>query len=99
MTLAQSRQTALEYAEIRNTYDLKKDSAVEDFAALKDDISNIFNLLNNQSQPLFGLGSPEGVIESNNSLIYFDTTNESTTGLIQYANKNINEKTNWFLVI
>ena len=93
-----SRQIAVEYSEIRQFYKFKDENAVEDFAAMKEDIFNLIELMNNNSQPLFGVGSPEGVTAANNSLIYFDTTNEPAN-ITMFANKTIGEKTGWLQIV
>ena len=93
-----SRQLALQYADIRTLYKLTDDNAIEDFAALKEDVFNLLELMNNNSQPIFGTGSPEGVIAANNSLIYFDTTNEPAS-VAMWTNKIVGGKTAWLQVI
>ena len=93
-----SRQLALQYADIRTLYKLTDDNAIEDFAALKEDVFNLIELMNNNSQPLFGVGSPEGVIAANNSLIYFDNT-LAPVSLTMYANQTVGEKTGWVPIV
>ncbi len=93
-----SRQLALQYADIRQLYKLTDDNAIEDFAALKEDVANLIELMNSNSKPLFGLGSPEGVIAANNSLIYFDTTNEPVS-VAMWTNKIVGGKTGWLQIV
>ncbi len=93
-----SRQTALQYSDIRELYNFKKDNTIEDFAALKEDVVSLIELMNNNSQPIFGTGSPEGVIAANNSLIYFDTINEPAN-ITMWANKIVGGKTGWLQVV
>ncbi len=93
-----SRQLALQYADIRQLYKLTDDNAIEDFAALKEDVASLIELMNNNSQPLFGTGSPEGSVTANNSLIYFDTTNEPVS-VAMWTNKTVGEKTGWLQVV
>jgi hypothetical protein len=54
--------------------------------------------MNDNSQPLFGVGSPEGVATANNSLIYFDTTNEPAN-ITMWANQIVGGKTGWLQVV
>ena len=54
--------------------------------------------MNNNSQPIFGTGSPEGVVKANNSLIYFDTTNEPVS-VAMWTNKTVGEDTGWIQVV
>ena len=93
-----SRQTALQYSDIRELYNFKKDNTIEDFAALKEDIASLIELMNNNSQPLFGTGNPEGSVVSNNSLIYFDTTNEPVS-VSMWTNKIVGGKTGWLQIV
>jgi hypothetical protein len=93
-----SRQTALQYADIRALYNFTKDNTIEDFAALKEDVASLVELMNDNSKPLFGVGSPEGVAAANNSLIYFDTTNEPAN-ITMWANKIVGGKTGWLQIV
>ena len=93
-----SRQIALEYSDMRRFYKFKDENAVEDFAAMKADIFNLIELMNNNSQPLFGVGSPEGLVAANNSLIYFDTTNEPVS-VAMWTNKIVGGKTGWLQIV
>jgi hypothetical protein len=93
-----SRQLALQYADIRQLYKLTDDNAIEDFAALKEDVANLIELMNDNSKPLFGVGSPEGVTAANNSLIYFDTTNEPVS-VAMWTNKIVGGKTGWLQIV
>jgi hypothetical protein len=93
-----SRQIALEYSDIRGFYKFKDENAVEDFAAMKEDIFNLIELMNDNSKPLFGVGSPEGSVAANNSLIYFDTTNEPAN-ITMWANKIVGGKTGWLQIV
>ncbi len=76
---------------------------VQDYSAVKDDLSSaersIETLLETIEgfKPLFGAQAPEGVITSNNSQVYFDTTN-SPTGVTMYFNDSIGVNTGWVKV-
>ena len=94
----ESRQIALEYSDIRELYNFKKDNTIEDFAAMKADIKSLIELMNNNSQPLFGVGSPEGLVAANNSLLYFDTTNEPTN-VTMWTNQTVGGVTGWIPVV
>ena len=94
-----SRQLALEYSDIRGLYKLKDDNAVEDMAALKADIAALINIINTGDLvPIKGVGSPEGVVTSNSSLTYIDTT-LAPTSVTMYINQSINSTTGWIPVI
>lgn len=94
-----SRQLALEYSDIRDLYKLKDDNAVEDMAALKADIAALINIINTGDLvPIQGVGSPEGVVTSNSSLTYIDTTS-APTSVTMYINESIGESTGWVQVV
>ena len=94
-----SRQLALEYSDIRGLYKLKDDNAVEDMAALKADIAALINIINTGDLvPIQGVGSPEGVVTSNSSLTYIDTTS-APTSVTMYINESIGESTGWVQVV
>ena len=94
-----SRQLALEYSDIRDLYKLKDDNAVEDMAALKADIAALINIINTGDLvPIQGVGSPEGVVTSNSSLTYIDTT-LAPTSVTMYINESIGESTGWVQVV
>ena len=94
-----SRQLALEYSDIRGLYKLKDDNAVEDMAALKADIASLINIINTGDLvPIKGVGSPEGVVTSNSSLTYIDTTS-APTSVTMYINESIGESTGWVQVV
>ena len=94
-----TRQSAVEYSDIRELYKLKDDNAVEDMAALKADIAALINIINTGDLvPIQGVGSPEGIVTSNSSLTYIDTTLEPAS-VTMYVNQSINSTTGWIPVI
>ena len=94
-----SRQSAVEYSDIRELYKLKDDNAVEDMAALKADIGALINIINiGDLVAIQGIGSPEGVVVSNSSLTYIDTT-LAPTSVTMYINQSINSITGWIPVV
>ena len=94
-----SRQLAIEYSDIRELYKLKDDNAVEDMAALKADIASLINIINTGDLvAIQGVGSPEGIVTSNSSLTYIDTT-LAPTSVTMYINQSINSKTGWIPVV
>lgn len=99
MSQINSRQTVLEYSDIRTLYKFNNDNAIEDFAALKADISEILRQINiNEFTPLEGSGNPEGVIISNSSKTYVDT-DLSPVSVTMYYNNTINSNTGWVPVV
>lgn len=94
-----SRQLAIEYSDIRELYNLKDDNAVEDMAALKADIGALINIINTGDLvPIQGTGSPEGVVVSNSSLTYIDTT-LAPASVTMYINQVVGEDTGWMQVV
>ena len=99
MTQINTRQTVLEYSDISSLYNFKNSNAVEDFAALKDDVFEILRQINaNEFTPLEGSGNPEGVITSNSSKTYVDT-DLSPVSVTMYYNNTINSNTGWVPVV
>ena len=99
MAEIQSNQSALEYSDVRDIYKFKDEEAVEDLMFLKTDVLTIIGLINKgEFTPLQGVGSPEGVVESNSSLQYIDTA-LSPVSVTMYANSETNSKTGWIPVV
>ena len=92
--MIESRQLFREYGDISFSYSFNGDT-LEDFQALKDDIFAITDIINNPQStiyPQFGSGSPEGVVFSNASRTYFDTSGGNAT---MYINETIGSNTGW----
>ena len=64
-----SRQVILSYAELAQALPSSSDAFIEDYFALKEDVTN----LKADLSPLFGEGSPVGLVASNTSRMYYDT--------------------------
>ena len=77
---------------------------IQDYSAVKDDLSaaekSITILLETMEgfKPLFGAQTPEGNVVSNNSQVYFDTTN-SPTDVTMYINETVGSDTGWVIVV
>lgn len=95
-----TRQILRTYQDIRQSV-TSTEQFVEDYDAVKEDLAKAQISLTEaivSLSPLFGTGSPEGVITSNNSMVYFDTTN-SPTDVTQYFNDTVGINTNWVQVV
>lgn len=87
-----TRQIITEYSEVRETYKITNEQAIEDLMAMKADIFQLLQQVN--TGVLSGVGSPEGDIESNSSRLYADLTN-SPTSVTMYFNEDIGSTTGW----
>jgi len=83
-----SNQIITDYSEVNTFFPV---NITEDYMFLKSDVRNTIDAINNLS-PLFGDGSPEGVVKSNLNRTYFD---KSGATVIMYVNESINSKTGW----
>lgn len=96
----ETRQTVTEYSDAREVYGFNKDNTIEDFMAMKSDIANMINLLNDTAStftPQFGTGSPEGVITANYNRTYYDDT-LSPVSVTQWVNSVVGANTGWVVV-
>ncbi len=90
-----TRQIAVEYDDVRRVYTFRSEDAVEDFMAMKSDISETIELLNDEVStftPQFGSGSPEGVVVANFNRTYYDT---DAVNAVQYINETVGNDTGW----
>ncbi len=88
-----SRQILLNHKDIRQAVK-STEQFVEDYSAIKEDLESVTVGF----KPLFGAGSPEGVVTSNRSQVYFDTTN-TPTNVTMYVNETVGVNTNWVQVV
>lgn len=96
----ETRQTVTEYSEAREVYGFSKDNTIEDFMAMKSDIADMINLLNDGAStftPQFGTGSPEGVVISNYNRTYYDDT-LLPASYTQWVNPAAGAITGWVVV-
>lgn len=71
--MVNSRQTIESDGECAGEHEGWSNNAIEDYMGIKDDLLTVEDLIESGSlSPLFGTGSPEGVITSNYSLKYID---------------------------
>ena len=95
-----SLQTLKTYKDIYVNLPGATEKFVQDYSSLKEDLSGaeraITSLLETieSFKPLHGRQPPEGNITSNDSLVYFDTTN-SPASVTMYFNENVGVKTDW----
>lgn len=100
----QSRQVVKEYKEANDSISFKSELGLEDYMGLKDDVNRIITALSELSEsvsslsPLSGTGSPEGVVTSNLSQVYYDLTN-APTNVTMYFNENVGVDTGWLQVV
>ena len=88
-----SRQVLKSFSEIAQAVPQATDSFVEDYDALKEDVEAIANSF----KPLSGVGSPVGVVISNNSKTYYDTT-LSPVSVTAWFSDTIGVDTDWVIV-
>lgn len=92
------QQEIVAYSEARESISFKLESGVNDYMAIKAKLTETIVRLNevinivNDSAPLFGTGSPEGVVQANSSQQYYDT---SVAPVIMYINQTIGANTGW----
>ncbi len=87
-----SRQTINSYTEAWESISFKNDNGVEDYMAMKEDIGQFLTFIGEgMFSPQFGDGSPEGVVTSNLSKQYIDTTAN-----VVYYNLESSVNTGWF---
>lgn len=84
-----SRQEITQYSDAREQVGFKSDRGEESYMVILEDIRNIITHIQ-QSSIQHGDGSPENTIESNNSQLYVDTTNQ-----ILFFNPVIGADTGW----
>ena len=88
-----SKQEIVSYEEVDLFF---PENITRDYMGLKQDLNDLLGIINNkQLQPQFGTENPEGVITSNLSRLYFDT---SGTDAVMYVNESANTKTGWLKV-
>ncbi len=88
-----SRQVLRSYKDIETSLKGASDRFVRDYSALKDELAAAQESL----KPLFGAQNPEGNVTSNNSMVYFDTTN-SPVSVDEYFNSTVGVNTGWVIV-
>lgn len=96
----ESRQTIIEYREVKDSYGIDNDYAIDDFMAIKEDIINLITLINNTNStftPQFGTGSPEGIVTSNYNRTYYDNT-LSPASATMYVNETVGSKIGWVII-
>jgi hypothetical protein len=99
-----TRQVLRSFSEIAQALPGAKEQFVEDYDAVKEDLTlaqeSIQGLIDTLSgfSPLSGAGSPEGVTTSNSSQIYFDTT-LSPASVTMWFNSVVNIDTGWVQVV
>jgi hypothetical protein len=98
-----SRQTLRSYKDIESSLKGASSRFVADYSSLKDELTaaqrSIAGLLDSieSLKPLFDAQAPEGNITSNDSMVYFDTTN-SPTSVDMYFNDTVGVDTGWVIV-
>ena len=86
-----SNQTIIDWADCIDKHQKWTESAIEDYMALKDDVREIIDIINNGSMsPIVGTGNPNGVIVSNYSLKYIDSSIPA-----EYYNPAFGVNTGW----
>ena len=99
-----TRQVLRSYSEIAQALPSAKEQFVEDYDAVKEDLTiaqeSIQTLINTLAgfSPLSGTGSPEGVTTSNSSQIYFDTTLDPVS-VTMWFNSVVDTNTGWVQVV
>jgi|GEM_PF-3618701 hypothetical protein len=95
-----SLQTLKGYRDVSANLPGATEKFVQDYSSLKEDLSGAERAINSlletieSFKPLYGDQTPEGNITSNDSLVYFDTTN-SPTSVTMYFNNEVGVKTGW----
>lgn len=79
-------QTLFDWSAIRSAFPSANDAAIDDYYAK----TTLLTLLLEQSAPVFGTGSPEGVITSTLSQLYIDTDTNTW-----YSNAERGVNTGW----
>lgn len=86
-----SQQSVLQYSDIESYYKFNSEHTIDDFLAMKRDLLEVVQLINSgEFTPLSGAGSPEGLITSNSSKQYVDTSVPTL-----YFNDTIGVNTGW----
>ena len=99
-----TRQILRSFSEIAQALPSAKEQFVEDYDAVKEDLTNaqesIQILIDSLAalSPLFAVGLPESVVTSNSSQVYFDTTN-SPTSVTMWFNDTIGSSTGWVQIV
>jgi len=99
-----TQQVLRGWDDIAKSLPTATDRFVKDYSAMKDDVESLQLSINNLMEtidsykPLFGAQTPEGNVVSNNSQVYFDTTN-SPTSVAMYFNENVGSDTGWVSVV
>lgn len=89
--MIESLQTITDYGECGDEHPQWSDNAKEDYQQKFEDIQLLIDLLNDgELSPQFGVGSPEGVVTANYSLIYIDTAVPT-----EYFNETFGATTGW----
>jgi len=89
-----SRQILESYENIRVALPSASQDFVRDYAAMKDDINDLFKGLS----PQFGTGSPEGTVTATASLVYYDV-DLSPVSVTGWFNATIGSNTGWTIII
>lgn len=92
-----TRQVLQSYLQIRQALPSAKEDFVRDYSAIKEDLSKAEKNISDLS-PLFGVGSPEGVVVANLSKTYIDTTN-SPANVTMWVNETVGADTGWLMVV
>lgn len=99
-----TRQVLRSYADIAQALPAAKEQFIEDYDAVKEDLTSaqesIQKLIDSLAalSPLFAAGLPESVVTSNSSQVYFDTTN-SPTSVTMWFNDTIGVNTGWVQIV
>lgn len=88
------RQNLQSYHDIAKAVPQARNEFIKDYAAVKDDISN----LEAGISPQFGTGTPEGVVTATASMVYYDITN-SPASVTGYFNSDIGSITGWVAIV
>ena len=98
-----TRQLLQNYKQIQQALPSATNNFVRDYSGIKEDLDkatkDIVVILEviSDSNPLFGVGSPEGVTVANLSQTYYDTT-LSPASVTMYINENVGSNTGWVVV-
>lgn len=84
-----TQQSLFDYAEIKSNFPSASEQGLDDYSAKGRDIIRLF-ILANSLIPLDGVGSPEGIAESNFSKMYIDTNANQL-----YFNPIVGANTGW----
>ena len=99
-----TRQVLRSYADIAQALPAAKEQFIEDYDAVKEDLTSAQESIQKLSDslaalsPLFDAGLPESVVTSNSSQVYFDTTN-SPTSVTMWFNDTIGVNTGWVQIV